>query len=319
MKAAVVHSFDSPPRYSDFPDPTPADGESLVRVRAAALHPIVRALAAGKHYGSTGHLPLIPGNDGVGLLDDGSRVYFAATHPPIGSFAERTLTRRSLTLPIPDALDDASVAALMNPGMSSWGALSERARFQPGESVLINGATGVAGQLALQICQRRGAQKIIVTGRDQKTLDQLRAHGAHSAISLTEDHPALVAAFRDAIYGSQIDVVLDYLWGAPAEALLDAIAQKGLDHQTRRVRYIQIGSAAGAAIHLPAATLRSSGLELLGSGFGSVPIDRIFAVLGLFLAEAARQPFRIDLQTVPLREIETLWTQKTDARLVFQP
>lgn len=319
MKAAVVQSFDSPPRYAGFADPAPTSEELLVRVRAAALHPIVRSLAAGKHYGSTGQLPLIPGNDGVGLLDDGSRVYFGATHPPYGSFAERSLTRRAMTLRVPDALDDATVAALMNPGMSSWGALSERAHFQAGESVLIQGATGTAGHLAVQICKRRGASRIVVTGRDQKALDELRSHGADAAISLTQERAALVGAFRDAIATYRIDVILDYLWGAPAEALLDAIAQKGLEHQTRRLRYIQIGSAAGPTITLPGATLRSSGLELLGSGFGSVPIDRIFAALAVFLQEAAREPFRIEIQTAPLSDVERLWNEKTDARLVFQP
>lgn len=319
MKAAVVRSFDSPPHYADFADPTPAEGEALVRVRAAALHPIVRSLAAGKHYGSTGQLPLIPGNDGVGLLDDGSRVYFGATHPPFGSFAERSLTRRAFTLPVPDALDDATVAALMNPGMSSWGALTERIHFEPGQSVLIQGATGSAGHLAVQVCQRLGASRIVVTGRDQQALDQLRSLGAVAAISLTQDRAALVAAFRDALATHHIDVILDYLWGAPAEALLDSITQRGFEHVSRRIRYLQIGSAAGPAISFPAETLRSSGLELLGSGFGSVSLDRIFAALATFLQEAARRPFTLDIQNAPLRDIEQLWTQKTEARLVFQP
>jgi len=138
-------------------------------------------------------------------------------------------------------------------------------------------------------------------------------------IPLTQDRAALVAALRDAIATFKIDIILDYLWGAPAEALLDAIAQRGLEHQTRRLRYIQIGSAAGPTINLPGATLRSSGLELLGSGFGSVSLDRIFAALAVFLQEAARQPFALDIQTAPLRDIEQVWTQKTEARLVFQP
>ena len=323
MQAAVVHAFDQSPRYEEFADPAPGSDELLVHVRAAALHPIVRALAAGKHYGSSGHLPLIPGVDGVGTLDDGSRVYFGAAHPPFGSFAERSLTTSTFTLRIPDQasslVDDATIAALMNPAMSSWAALTERAHFQPGESVLIQGATGTAGRLAVQICKRRGASRIVVTSRDQQALDELRSLGADAVICLTQDRAALTEAFRAALATYEIDIVLDYLWGSPAEALLDAIAQKGLDHQSRRLRYIQIGSAAGPSINFPAATLRSSGLELLGSGFGSVSLDRILASLAVFFQEALREPFKIDIQTAPLRDVEKLWNQKTGARLVFQP
>lgn len=323
MQAAVVHSFDQSPRYEEFAEPAPSSDELLVHVRAAALHPIVRALAAGQHYGSSGHLPLIPGVDGVGTLDDGSRVFFGAAHPPFGSFAERSVTTRAFTLRIPDetnpAIDDATLAALMNPAMSSWAALTERAHFQPGESVLIQGATGAAGNLAVQICKRRGASRVVVTGRDPQALDELRTLGADAVISLTQDRAALVQAFREALSTYKIDIVLDYLWGSPAEALLDAIAQKGLDHQSRRLRYIQIGSAAGPSIQFPAATLRSSGLELLGSGFGSVSLDRILAALAVFFREALREPFKIDIQIAPLRDVEKLWNQKTAARLVFQP
>jgi NADPH:quinone reductase-like Zn-dependent oxidoreductase len=316
---AVVRSFDAPPQFADFSDPEPESGELAVRVRAAALHPIVRALAAGKQYGSTGQLPLVPGNDGVGTLDDGSRVYFGATHPPFGSFAERSLTRRAFTLRVPDNLDDATVAAIMNPGMSSWGALSERAQFQAGESVLIQGATGTAGHLAVQICKRRGAKHIVVTGRNEEALEELRALGADDGIPLEQGRDALVQAYRKALAEYRIDAILDYLWGAPAEALLQAIEQKGLDHETRRLRYIQIGSSAGATITFPAASLRSSGVEVLGSGFGSVSIERIFASLAVFLEEAAKQPFQIAIRTAPLSDVEKLWNEKTEARLVFQP
>ena len=145
MNAAVVEAYDRPPRYTTFADPVPSENDLLVEVTAAALHPIVRALAAGTHYGSTGQLNFIPGVDGVGRLPDGSRVYFGRTNDLYGTFAERSVTQSWLTLPLPDSLDDATAAAMMNPGMSSWAALTARAKFVAGESVLILGATGVAG------------------------------------------------------------------------------------------------------------------------------------------------------------------------------
>jgi NADPH2:quinone reductase len=319
MKAAVVHSYSAPPQYADFDDPTPGEGEVLVTVTAAGLHPIVKSLANGKHYGSTGNFPFVPGVDGVGKLPDGTRVFFGAARSPFGTMAERTLIGQNRCLPIPDGVDDVTAAAMMNPGMSSWAALAERAEFVSGESVLILGATGSAGKMAVQIAKRFGARRIVAAGRDPEALEQTKALGADATIPLSQDHEALVAAFREEIAGNKMDVILDYLWGAPAEAALAAIAKKGLDHSSARIRYIQIGNSAGPNISLPAAILRSSGLELLGSGFGSVDMERIFASMAAILQQAAHKPFEIAITPAPLRDVESLWTSKTDARLVFQP
>jgi len=319
MNAAVVHSFDAPPRYESFADPTPAGDEVLVRVTAAGLHPIVKALARGTHYGSSGHLPFIPGVDGVGRLDNGSRVLFGLARSPYGTFAERSVTKRTMCTAIPDGLDDATVAAMMNPAMSSWVALKHRAHFLAGESVLILGATGSAGRMAVQIARRLGARWILAVGRAPAALVETKSLGADATISLNQDREALVTALRDAIASVKIDVVLDYLWGAPAEAVLAAIGQKGLEHGAPRIRFVQIGTSAGPTISLPGAILRSSGLELVGSGFGSASPEQIFQSLGEFFEEAARKPFRIELRTAPLSDVEKQWNAEGDARLVFQP
>lgn len=320
MKAAVVHSFSAPPRYDSFADPVPSGEEILVTVTAAGLHPIVKSLAAGRHYGSTGELPLIPGIDGVGRMPDGTRVFFARSRPPYGTFAERCLTQRATCFPISGNLSDATVAAIMNPGMSSWAALTERTRLARGESILILGATGVAGQLAVQVARRLGARKIVAAGRNPQALEELRGLGADRVLSLSQDRPALVAAFREAIAEEKIDVVLDYLWGAPAEAALEAMTQRGLSHGSTRVRFVQVGSSAGPTVSMPAESLRSSGLEVMGSGFGSVPIEAIFRALAHFLQEAAREPFQIKTTVVPLAEVESQWSaSEQGTRLVFQP
>ena len=153
MHAAVVRTFGQPPRCEEFPEPAAGEGEVIVQVRAAGLHPIVKALASGAHYGSSDALPLIPGVDGVGRLDDGTRVYFGMARPPYGTMAERTVVPRTMCLPLPDSLDDVTAAALVNPGMSAWLALTWRAQLARGETVLILGATGVSGQLAVQIAK----------------------------------------------------------------------------------------------------------------------------------------------------------------------
>lgn len=315
MKAAVVSSYAEPPRYTDFQEPVPGPEEVLIHVTAAGLHPIVKAIASGKHYGSTGKFPFIAGLDGVGRLDDGARVFFGA----FGTFAERAVTARNRCFAIPDALDDVTVAAMMNPGMGSWGAIVERAQLRAEENVLILGATGSAGRLAVQIAKRLGAKRVVAAGRDQQALEKLRSMGADATIALTQDHEALVRAFREEIGGNRIDVVLDYLWGAPAESVLAAIEQKGLDHSAGRIRYVQIGNSAGPAITMQASALRSSGLEMLGSGFGSVSMEKIFEGMRALLQEAARQPFQIEARTAPLSEVERLWNTQQSARVVFQP
>ena len=319
MNAAVVQAFNAPPRYLSFDDPVPAEGEKLVTVTAAGLHPIVKSLANGTHYGSTGELPFIPGVDGVGRLEDGKRVFFGTARSPFGTLAERGLAGGWMTIDLPEGLDDVTAAGIANPGMSSWVALASRAKFSAGESVLVLGATGVAGQLAVQIAKRLGARRVVVAGRNPKALEELKVQGADVVISLDQERNALVAAFHQEI-ANGIDVVLDYLWGAPAEALLAAISQKGLRHAASRIRFIQIGGSAGPVISLPAATLRSSGVELLGSGFGSASLQQIVQAVREFFKIVADQPFHFKTKAVPLKDVEALWnTPEQGVRLVFQP
>jgi len=320
MNAAVVQAFDRPPRYTTFAGPIAGEGEKLVSVSAAGLHPIVKALASGTHYGSSGELPFIAGVDGVGKLEDGTRVFFGIARSPFGTFAERALAASWMCLPLPEALDDVTAAGIANPAMSSWAALTARAKFVAGESVLILGATGVAGQLAVQVAKRLGARRVIAAGRNPQALEQLKTLGADAVISLDQDQALLVSTFRTEIAEAGVDIVLDYLWGQPAELVLQAISQKGLRKAAARIRFIQIGESAGKTISLPAATLRSSGLELLGSGFGSASLDQILRALAEFFQVAAKEPFQFHTKAAPLRDIEALWNSaEKGTRLVFQP
>jgi len=320
MNAAVVESYANPPRYKNFADPVAQPNEHLVKVVAAGLHPIVKSLANGSHYGSTGQFPFVAGVDGVGRLEDGMSVYFGVARPPFGTFSELSLAGDLLLTPLPKGLDEAVAAAITNPGMSSWVALKSRAKFASGESVLVLGASGSAGQLAIQIAKRLGARRVVAVAR-RVNEEEMKALGADSVISLDQDHDALISALRKewSDHGG-VDVVLDYLWGEPAEAVLEAIARKGLGHSSPRVRYIQIGGSAGPTVTLPAATLRSSGLEILGSGFGSASMEQIREAIGEFFAAAADRPFDAKIRAVPLRDVESLWNEPGEGtRLVFQP
>ena len=319
MRAAVVNSYSAPPRFGSFAEPVAGDGEALVMVSAAGLHPLVRALASGSHYGSSGALPFVAGVDGVGRLPDGKRTFFMLPRSPFGSFAERTVAASSTCLPLPDGLDDATAAGTANPGMSSWVALKARAHLVAGESVLILGATGSAGQLAIQIAKRLGARRVIAAGRDVQE-PRLKELGADTVISMNQDRAELVASYRRQWAESGVDVVLDYLWGKPAETLLEAIAQKGLQQSASRIRYVQIGSIAGDPISLSGATLRSSKLEILGSGFGSASMQEMLQGIAEFLEESAREPFQANIELAPLCDVEALWVRPDQGtRLVFQP
>jgi NADPH2:quinone reductase len=225
-----------------------------------------------------------------------------------------------MCMALPDGLDALTAAGIANPGMSSWVALQARAQFRAGESVLILGATGSAGQLAVQIAKRLGARRVVAAGRNPRVLESLKALGADAAIPLEQSHDDLVAAFRGEIVEHGVDVVLDYLWGEPAECVLAAIAQKGLSQAAPRIRFVQVGQSAGATITLAGATLRSSGVELLGSGFGSASMKEIFAALAEFFQQAAKTPFATKVQAAALGDVEALWNApERGARLVFQP
>jgi len=312
MKAAVVDVLGQPPRYQDFPEPTPAEGEVLIRVRAAGLHPIVKALAAGSHYASTGEVPMVPGIDGVGTLDDGRRVYFGFSRSPWGTMCERTVAPVSRCLPLPDNIDDEQAAAIANPGMSAWLSLKERAGLKPGERVLILGATGVAGQLAVQAARRLGAARIIAAGRN---LDALAEVEPDAVVSLSQPEDAIRDAFTsEAKQG--IDVVIDYLWGRPTELLLDALARGFDPNAGRSTRLVEVGESAGKTIALPGATLRSIDLKLMGSGFGSVPLRGVLDAIPTLFTMAASGALKVAVDPVPLSQVEAAWGRRDSGRRI---
>jgi NADPH:quinone reductase-like Zn-dependent oxidoreductase len=271
MKAAVVNILDHAPQYQDFADPVAGDGETVVEMRTAGMHPIVKALASGEHYASRGQVPAIVGIDGVGVLEDGSLAFCLAARNPYVTMAERTVVVRAKCIPLPKGLDPAQAAAIANPGMSAWLSLKLRAGLAAGETVLVMGATGVAGQLAVQAARYLGAGKIIAAGRNREALE---AVGADAVIALAEPEEAISDALTTQIREGGIDVVIDYLWGRPTELLLGALAKGFRPEATRRTRLVEVGESAGKAISLPGAVLRSTDLTLLGSGFGSVPWTR---------------------------------------------
>jgi NADPH2:quinone reductase len=321
MKAAVLHALGDPPRYEDFPDPQPGHNEALVHVKAASLKNIDKAMAGGSHYDDRREPPFVCGIDGVGALDDGTRVFCGGCRPPYGMMAEQTVVSRAWCIPVPDDVDDDTAAALPNPALSSWLPLVWRARLTPGETVLILGATGVAGKLAIQIAKHLGAGRVVAAGRNRQVLETLPDLGADATIALDQADQELIAAFEREAGHERFDVVLDYVWGRPTEILLKALTGHDVMAESDTLRLIEIGEMAGPVISLPAAALRSSGIEIYGSGGGGISPAAILDAFPQLWALAASGELRIDTEPVPLAEIEDAW-RRTDfhgRRLVVRP
>ena len=308
MKAAVLHTLGKPPRFEDFPDPHPSPEEVKVRVKAASLKNIDKAMASGLHYDSHSELPVVCGVDGVGVLDDGTRVYCGGSRLPYGMMAEQTVVSRAWCLPVPDGVDDITAAALPNPALSSWLPLVWRAHLKQGETVLILGATGVAGKLAIQIAKHLGAGRVVAAGRNKGVMRTLPGLGADATIDLGQGDRELTASFEREAGRARFDIVLDYVWGHPTEVLLEALTGHDVMSANDSLRLIEIGDMAGSTISLAAAALRSSGMEIYGSGGGgSIPRTAIFDVFPQLWALAAGGKIHIDTESVPLAEIEKAW------------
>jgi NADPH:quinone reductase-like Zn-dependent oxidoreductase len=319
MKAAVVSSFDTAPRYEEFAAPTAAgDDDMVIDVIAAGLHPRVRSQADGSHYTSTDELPLVPGIDGVGRGADGLLRYFLLPDTRVGTMAEQTVidTRRSIVLPSDS--DPIAVAAVMNPAMSSWVALRQRVQFQAGQNVLVLGATGNAGRMAVQIAKLFGAGQIIAAGRGADRLARLPALGATGTVLLDEEADTVAQRLGQA--ATDVDLVIDYLWGPPTAAAMVAVVTDRAD-RGKPLTWIEIGSVAGPTATIPSAVLRAARLAIVGSGQGSVSTREILAELPALAQEITNGSFDIDARPTPLAEVEQAWADatRTTKRIVLTP
>lgn len=316
MKAAVLHEVGGVPRYEDFPDPEAGEGEVVIEVRAVAVENVDKSIAAGTHYASSRYvekLPVIPVFDGIGALPDGTLVGFGNPRLPYGALAERTVVSTEATLPMPDGLDPVTTVVIS----SAMSGMSMKAAggLVPGETVLVQGATGVAGRLAVQVARLLGAGRVVATGRNAAALAEV---GADEVIDTSLPDDELVAAYQSA-RGEGFDVVVDYLWGRPTELLLRALTPDSFV-LAKPTRLVQIGELAGAAISLPGEALRTSGVEIYGAAKG-LDGESMGAYFTQIVEWARADQLVFNVETVPLSDIETAW-QRTDLsgrRLVVVP
>lgn len=309
VKAAVVTALGSAPLFAEFDKPAVRGSERLVRVEVAAIKQLERGIVAGTHYSSPKNLPIVPGVDGVGRLDDGSRVYFMVQRRPFGAMAEYAPS--AWTVPVPDDLDAAYAAAVVNPALAAWLPLASRGRLQKGETVLILGASGTAGRMAVRAARLLGAGRVVACGRRQDVLASL---GADATIDLTLDPDKLGTTFA-AVVAQKIGVIVDYVWGPPAAALIGAIMRPDLhaDTEDAEIRYVSVGAMAGASIPLPSTVLRGSRLTIMGSGTGNFPPQpELEAIIAEIFRHAAAGRLPINLVRFDLAQVAEAWAPQAD-------
>ena len=323
MKAAVIEKFGDIPQYKDFPDPKVGNDDLSIEVKAVVLENFDKLTASGTHYGSKHMFPAFPaivGHSGVGTIADGSLVAFGGVQPPYGTMAEKAVVQQQYKMylaPVPEGVDPLVAAALPASALTSFFPLQWSAKLEKGETVLINGATGVSGKLAIQVARLLGAGRIVGTGRDETSLQKILQLGADAVIDLKLPDEQIEEAFiKEA--GKGYDIVLDFLWGHPTELLLKTLVPKQVGFATHRTRFVQIGQSAGKNITLPAETLRTSGLELMG--VGKISPDVIPGAVKKIWDWLQEDKLTIDIERVSLKDISKAWERKTEGkRIVVVP
>jgi len=318
MKAAVLDQLGNIPVYGEIDKPVPGNaGQVLIALEAASIKQLDKLKVSGKHYTRFAGFPTAVGVDGVGRLNNGQRVYATGI---TGMIAEYALVEKSNCIPVPEGLGSELAAALPNALLGSDAALVCRARMEAGQVVLINGATGVSGRMAVQSAKLRGASRVIATGRNPESLAYLKTIGADFCISLLDDEQTIIEQLAQLQQATPIDQVLDYLWGKPTGLLLQAFAK----HCPKPVNVITIGQMAAATLELPSDILRSKPISLLGSGFGSISVavmrDYNHTHLPKLFDLAAQGKLKADYEIYPLAQVATAWRANAaaGARIVIK-
>jgi NADPH:quinone reductase-like Zn-dependent oxidoreductase len=297
VKAAVLRDY-GVPSAGEFAEPVASLGQAVVPVLAAGVNPVDISISAGRFYGGKPQLPSVVGREGVGLLD-GRRVYFDAPLAPFGSIAERALIDPASAHALPDAVPDGVAVALGISGLAAWLALGWRARLAPGEHVLVLGASGIVGQLAVQAARLLGAGRVVAAARSQDGLQRSRALGADACVPLVVSDE-LPGALEAAAQG-RIDVVIDPLFGEPFVAAVQAASFNA--------RLVHLGTAAGAETTLASAPIRGKMLTIMGHTNFGAPLDVKWAAYEEMLRAAATGELRVEVESLPLERVADAWSR----------
>lgn len=323
MPAAVLVRHGAPPEHQSRPVPTRGSGQALIRVTAAPISPLDLLCASGRSYFGAPPLPYIPGVQGVGVIVEGerlapgARVWFpcdAGMKPGDGSMAAYAVADETAVLPLPDDVADDLVAALGLSAIAAWMALTWRGRVQPGEQVLVLGASGAVGQVAVQAAKLLGAGRVIAASRDQTALARALTRGADATVDLTGDDVDAIFQRIVAACEGPLHLVIDPVWGVPVEAAGRALGVEG--------RLVNIGSSSGPTARFESATVRSRLHNILGYTNNALTHQQKAQALAEILAHAAAGRCTVDRETMPLTRVGEAWQlQAASARrkLILTP
>jgi NADPH:quinone reductase len=312
MRSALIDEIGAAPRLADIDRPKRQAGMTLVRTLAAPLNPIDFAVAAGIFYGGHPPLPYVPGNEVVGEVVEsdgwpsGKRVWAGGGGlgtAGAGCLAEFAVVPDDRVEPVPDGLNPSLAGALGQAGLTGWLAATWRGRVGATDSVLVLGATGAVGLVAIQAARLAGATRIVAVGRDASALQRAQDLGASAVVVLDADHASDHAASRlaerlvDA--GGPPTLVIDPLWGVPGLAAIQAAASGA--------RIVQLGQSAGASAPVTSAAIRGKQLDILGFSILAVPPDVRGPGYAALTHAALAEQLTLPIASYPLAEIADAW------------
>ncbi len=322
MRAAVVTELAKPPVVRDVPEPVRGGGGVLLEMLAASINPVDLSVASGGFFAGHPPLPYVAGAEGVGRVLEGERlepgtIVWTGQHglgiARDGVMAERAVATESLVVPVPEGADPAVAAALGIAGLAGWLPVAWRAPVRAGETVLVLGATGVVGVVAVQAAKLLGAGRVVAAGRRPEGLVRCRELGADATVEL-RGQENLAAELAEACGESAPTLIVDPLWGEPLVAALQAAGQ--------RARIVQLGQSAGAAAAIPSAAVRGKELELLGYTNLRVPFDVLADAYRTLVGHAIAGRIHVDVERIPLEQAAEAWRRQaagTPAKLVVMP
>lgn len=323
MRAAVLVEPGTAPQYGDHPDPSPAPGTAVVAMTAASIVPLDLLAASGTSYFGRPAVPYVPGTQGVGVVErsdtvpTATRVFVVTTAgmaPGDGSLAERCAVPDEAVVPIPDGVTDVEAAALGMSAVAAWMALTDRGRLQPGERVLVLGAGGAVGQVAVAAAKALGAGRVVAVCRSDEAQARARRCGADEVVPLSGDVDSLTARFQDAVGGS-VDVVVDPVFGASATAASRVLAPRG--------RLVNLGGASGDVADFSSAVLRSRAAEVLGYTNALLTHEQRRDALATVFRHAVEGRLSVAHEVLPLDSVSAAWERQAagqaTARLVLTP
>jgi NADPH2:quinone reductase len=297
VRAALISELGRPPELADRPEPS---GEAIYEIAAVSLNPIDVNVGAGRYFGGHPEFPYVPGCEGVGRASDGTRVYLFGAGLGLardGLLSERAAAPADLGIPLPEAVSDEIAASCGIAGMAGWMPVSWRAPVRKDDRVLVLGATGTVGLVAVQAAKLLGAEHVVAAGRNPERLERAAELGADATVNLEQDD--LATAFKEAAGGQGPTYIVDMLWGPPAAAAIQAAAPGW--------RLVQIGQSAAAEVPLSSATIRGKMAEVYGYTDFAVPKDEFREHYLRLVGHAAAGEIAFDIEAYPLERVAEAW------------